>query len=87
MRGGCAHRGGLGHMQAAARLDPDAGGDSVPAAQLAQRDAEAVGDGDQRIAPAHGVEPGARKRLGDRRHRNHQRLDARDAVGWTELIG
>ena len=48
-------------MQAAARLDPDAGGDAVPAAQLAQRDAEAVGDGDQGIAAADGVKAGARE--------------------------
>ena len=61
--------------------------DVVPAPQLAQRDAEAVGDGDQRIAPARGVEQRVQRRRSDRGHRNHQRLDtlnalALAAVGW-----
>ena len=50
----------LGHMQPAARRNLDAG-EVVPAPQLAERDAEAVGDGDQRIAPARGVEHAARR--------------------------
>ena len=77
-------------MQAAAGFDFDAG-NLVPAAQLIERDAEAIRDGDQRIAPAHGVEPGVRGGRGGRRHRNHQRLDAREAVaraaaGWPRPV-
>ncbi len=44
------HRRGLGHVQPAARHPRDAGGNAVPAPQLAQRDAETVGNRDQRVA-------------------------------------
>ena len=51
---GRPHTRRLGHMQPAARRNPDAG-DLVPAPQLVERDAEPVGDGDQGIAPAHRI--------------------------------
>jgi len=56
-------------------------------AELIQRDAEAVGDGDQRLALAHGVKLCARRGRGGRRHRHDQRLDSFDAIGGAQLIG
>ena len=77
----------LGYTEAAAGLDLDAGGDAVPAPQLAERDAEAVGDGDQRIAAADGVEPGADDALGRRRDGHGEGLEAGDAVSRVEMVG
>ena len=45
-------------MQAAAESHVSAGGNAVPTAQLAERDTEAIGDGDQGIPTANDIEPG-----------------------------
>ena len=59
----------LSDFKCAMRLD-GAGGKMVPASEVFDRNIEAVGDGDQRVArPRYVVQ---RMRSGDyRRHRNH----------------
>ena len=79
-------RDGLGHMQAAARLNLDAG-DPVPAPQLVQRDAETVGDGDQGIAPAHGIELHVRRGRGGRGTGTTSASIALEAVAGAQMIG
>ena len=64
---------GFGYAKPAARFDLDAG-QLVPAPQLSERNAEAICNGDQRIAAAHGVEPRVRGRRKRRRNRHHQSL-------------
>ena len=86
---GAQSSGRIGHMQAAARFHFYTG-DSVPAAQLTQRDAEAVGDGDQCLAFANGIEQRTRRRGRGRRNGNHQSLNPSESVGTVaggELVG
>ena len=73
-------------MEAAAGLDLDAS-QLVPTPQLIEGDTKAICNGDQRIAPAHGVEPQVRRGRGGRRNRNDQGGDALQAVTRVELIG
>ncbi len=62
-------------------------GNPVPAPQLDERYAETVGDSDQGIAPAHGVEHVCRRR-GGRGQRHHQRLHSLDALALAaQMIG
>ena len=60
MRRGGALQNWLGYGEAAAGIDLDSCGDVVPTAQLGKGDTEAVGDGDESISAAHGVQAGAR---------------------------
>ena len=80
----CAGR--LGHMQAAAGIDLDAA-HFVPGAQLGERNAEAIGDGDQRIAPARGVKQHVRGRRGNRSERDGERFDALQAGCGAQFVG
>ena len=80
----CAGR--LGDVETAAGLNLDAG-HSVPGAQLGERDAEVIGNGDQRIASARDVKHHVRGGDGDRSEGNGERFDALEAVCRAELIG
>ena len=66
---------------------PHSGGDLVPAPQLGQRDAIAVGDSDKSIAPPRGVKPCPLQRRGFRGRRNHQSLQIGDAIARLQLVG
>ena len=83
-----ADHGGFGDMEAAACRDLDAGGGKfVPAAELGEGDAEAVGDGDQGVAAAGGVVDGVRRGGGSRGDGHDERLDAVELGGLIQLIG
>ncbi len=66
---------GLCDAEPAAGRDADAA-EVIPCAQLGERDAEAIGDGDERIAAAGSVHHGARGGLGRRRNGHGERFDA-----------
>ena len=54
-----ADYGGFGYVEAVACFDTDAGGgELVPAAKLRERNAEAIGDGNQGVAAPRGVVEG-----------------------------
>src|SRR5258708_39318931 len=61
---------GFGPVETAACIHLDGGAaELVPASQLAEGDAEAIGDGDQRVTPPSGVDDGVssrRRGWGDR---------------------
>lgn len=80
----CAGR--LGNVETAAGLNLDAR-HFVPGAELGERDAEAIGNGDQRIAFARDVKHHVRGGDGDRSEGNGESFDALEAIGRVELIG
>ena len=74
-------------MQAAARVNFDAGRNLVPAPQLIERDPEAVGDGYQRIAPPRGIDQGVQRRGRNRGYGHDERLDAGQGLVFAHFIG
>lgn len=80
-RAGSDNVGGLGDMEPAARRDPGTG-EAVPASQLAERNAEAVRDGNKGVASAGSVKKPAR-RHSDRGYGNDERLYSTEAVTFA----
>lgn len=68
----------FGDAQLLPGRDPVAG-NVVPAAELVERDVEAVGNGDQRVPAPGGIELGAGERGGNRRKRQEDGLGACNA--------
>jgi len=77
---------GLSDFEAAAGLDADARGDAVPATQLREGHSEAVGDGDQGISAAHGVEACACGGGGLEGHGNDEGFDSSERLIGSELV-
>ncbi len=75
----------LGHVETPARCNL-ASGNSIPAPQLVERYSKTIGNGDQGIAAAHGIEHVRRRRDG-RGKRHHQRLNALQALAGAQMIG
>ena len=73
-------------MKAAAWIDP-CSSHVIPEAQLGQGDAESIGDGDQRIAPARGVENHVGRWRGDGGDGNDESFEALQAVAGVQLVG
>ena len=77
--------GGIGDTQPLPCLDFDAG-DFVPVAKVSQRDAEAIGDCHQRLAPTRGLETHMSRWFGGLSGWNHERFDTLDAIVCLHLI-
>lgn len=72
-----AGEGGFGNVKAMPGGDPDAGGgELVPAAELGEGDAEAVGDGNQGVSAAGGVVNGVCGWGSGRSHGHNEGFDA-----------
>lgn len=85
---GDRRRGGLGHVETASGDELGAcGGKVVPAAEIGEGDAKAVGDGDQSVAAARCVEDHAGGSSGWLRLGNDQGVQALEGCTRVELIG
>jgi len=76
----------FGYMQPPAWLNLDAR-NVVPAPQLAERNAKAVGNGHQRIALARAVQHDVRRQRGGRSLRHHQPFHSLQALARPQLVG